>query len=298
MSWIKTQFKKDTGIDISYMLFSAGDLAAKVQAEKSTPQADVMLGGSVEYYENLEQQYDAFVKYTSPNAQGLDSEFMDPNGYWQGWYLGVLCIFYNSDRFSKELAPQGVKAPQTWDDLLDSHYKKQFVTSNPATAGGGYIFVADQLFRLGTDKGWTYLQDLNKNVDHYTKGADDPISLVATGQFIAGMSWAHDVMKSKKQGYPITIVVPKDTAFEIGGAAAINGSANTENAKKFIDWILTKPAQTQNTAVSNRYSVLKDVAAPEGMIKMEDVQLVKYDRPAASKQKTDVINKFTKMIGQ
>lgn len=297
MSWIQTQFKQDTGINLSFMLFSAGDLAAKVTAEMANPQADVMLGGSVEYYENLEKQ-NAFVKYTAPNSKGLDAEFIDPNGYWQGWYLGVLAIFYNTDRFDKELAPQGVKAPQTWDDLLDSHYKKQFITSNPATAGAAYIFLADQLFRLGETDGWTYLQNLNKNVDHYTKGADDPISLVATGQFIAGMSWAHDILKTQKQGYPIKVVVPKDTAFEIGGAAAIKGGANTDNAKTFINWLLTKSAQQKNTDVSNRYSVRKDIKPPEGLIKMEDVKLVKYDRPKASSIKTDETNKFTQMIGQ
>lgn len=297
MSWITQQFKKDTGINISYMLFSAGDLETKIQSQMSNPQADVMLGGSVEYYEDLDPK-GAFVKYTSPNAKSLKSEFKDSKGYFQGWYLGVLSIFYNTEQFNKILAPEGLKPPTTWDDLLDARYKKQFVTSNPSTAGGGYIFVADQLFRLGNDKGWTYLQNLNKNVDHYTKGADDPISLVATGQFVAGMSWAHDVLKTEKQGYPIKVVVPPETAYEIGGVAAIKNAKNTANAKKFIDWLLTKPVQQKNTSVSNRYSVLTSVAAPQGMIPMAQVKLVNYDRQKATEEKSSVIAQFNTMIGQ
>jgi iron(III) transport system substrate-binding protein len=294
---IKDQFKKDTGIEIEYLRFAAGEASARVQAEKSSPKADVFVGGSVEMYEPLAKD-GIFEKYTSPNAKDLDAKFCDTNGYWQGWYLGVLGIVLNKDRFQKELEPKGVTEPKTWDDLLDPNYKGLFLTSNPATAGGGYIFAADQLFRLGEEKGWEYLKKLNANVHHYTPGAVDCISLVATGQFVVGMSWAHDIYKSIQEGYPIKVIVPDDTAFEIGGSAVIKGGPNTENAKKFIDWLLTKPVGEMNTKMSNRYSARKDVAPPTGMPKIEELKLVNYDRMKASSMKEDVVKKFTDMIGK
>ena len=297
MMQIKEQFKLDTGIDIQYLIFSAGDAAAKVQSELKNPKADVMVGGSCEFYENLVKQ-NAFLSYRSPNAKGLDAQFSDPKGYWQGWYMGVLGIVYNTERFDKELKPLGVKEPKTWDDLLNPAYKGLFVTSNPSTAGGGYIFAADQLFRLGETKGWDYLKKLNANVHHYTKTAGEPISLVATGQFVAGMAWTHDIMKQAKAGYPIKVVVPENTAFEIGGSAIIKGAKNTANAKKFADWLLTKEVQQMNTNMSNRYSVRKDITPPSGVIKLQDVKLVKYDRAKATAQKADVVKKFLDMIGQ
>lgn len=295
---IQKQFKADTGIDIEYIrLNGAGDASTRVQAEKDNPKADILVGGSIEFYSPLAKA-GLLEKYNSPNAKGLDAQFNDPNGYWQGWYMGVLAIVYNTERFQKELAPKGVKEPKTWDDLLDPNYKGVFLTSNPATAGGGYIFTATQLFRLGEEKGWDYLKELNKNVHHYTPAAGDCIKLVATGEFIAGMSWAHDIVKTAKQGYPMKVVVPEQTAFEIGGAGIVKGGPNTENAKKFIDWLLTKPVQEMNTNMSNRYSVRKDVAPPQGMIKLEDVKLVNYDRDKASAMKADAVKKFTDMIGQ
>ncbi|MDR3602838.1 MAG: ABC transporter substrate-binding protein [Desulfosporosinus sp.] len=295
VAWIQKKFKDDTGLEVEFLRFGAGDAAARVEAEKAAPKADVMVGGSVEFYDNLVKD-GCLDKYTSPNAQGLDSQFIDPNGYWQGWYMGVLGMVYNTERFNKELAPKGVKEPATWDDLLNPAYKDLYVTSNPATAGGGYIFAADQLFRLGDDLGWDYLNKLNQNVHHYTPGAVDPITLVATGQFIAGMAWAHDIESAMKKGYPIKVVVPDQTAYEIGGAALIKGGQNPANAKKFIDWLLTKPIQEMNRDNSNRYSILKDVAPPQGMIKLEDVKLVNYDRAKASEMKAAVVKKFTDMI--
>ncbi|MGN7453987.1 ABC transporter substrate-binding protein [Paenibacillus pasadenensis] len=294
---LKDQFKKDTGIEIeSLNLGSAGEASTRVQAEKDAPKADILVGGSVEFYQPLAEQ-GLLEKYTSANASQIDAKFNDPNGYWQGWYMGVLGIVLNTERFEKELAPKGVQEPKTWDDLLDESYKRQFITSNPATAGGGYIFVADQLFRLGEQQGWEYLEKLNGNVHHYTQKAGDGINLTATGEFIAGMSWAHDIVKTMKQGYPIKAIVPEQTAFEIGGVGIVKGGANVDNAKAFVDWLLTKEAGELNTKLSNRYSVRADVAPPEGMPKIEEISLVEYDREKAAAMKEEVVKRFVGMTG-
>lgn len=285
------KFKEDTGIEIEYIQGGAGDMSARVLAEKDSPYADVLVGGSVDVYEPLAKE-GLFVKYDSPNNDNLDARFNDPNGYWQGWYMGVLGIVINRDRFEAELKPLGLEYPVTWDDLLDERYKNVFVTSNPVTAGGGYIFVADQIFRLGEDKAWEYLKALDKNVHHYYKGAGDCISPVATGEFIVGMSWVHDIYKQVKAGYPIDVVIPKQDAFEIGGVAIVNSGKNQENAQKFIDWLLTEEIGTMNTKNSNRYSVIPTVASPEGLPKIEDVDLVDYDRAKAGEMKPAVVEKF------
>lgn len=289
------QFKEDTGIDISYISLGGGDAVARVQSEMSNPQADFLVGGSVDLYGSLADA-GAFVAYESPNNKDLDARFNDPNHFWQGWYMGVLSIIVNEDRFKKELEPKGVKMPETWDDLLDPNYKSVFVWSNPTTAGGAYIATACQLFRLGDDKGWEYLKNLDKNVHHYYKGAGDVISPVATGEFIASIAWAHDSYKTQQQGYPLKIVIPKQTAYEIGGAAIIKGGPNTENAKVFMDWLLTKEAQELSTKISFRYPVRTDVASPQGLPALKDVDLVNYDRKKASEMKESVLQKFDEEI--
>lgn len=293
---LQEKFKEETGIEIEYLRLSgAGEASTRIQAEKDNPQADIFVGGSIEFYEPLAQE-GLLEKYTSPNASEIDSRFNDPNGFWQGWYMGVLGIVLNSERFEEELAPKGLEKPNTWDDLLNENYKDEYITSSPATSGGGYIFVANQLFRLGEEDGWKYLEELNKNVHHYTPGALDGIQLTATGEFIAGMSWAHDIAVTMKEGYPIEVIVPENTASEIGGVGIVKDAENLENAKKFVDWLLTTEVQQMNTASSNRYSVREDVTPPEGMIPLEDVKLVDYDREQASAMKEDVVERFVEMI--
>ena len=288
---IAKQFKKDTGIEIEYISLGGGDAVARVQAEMGSPKADILVGGSVDLYGSLSDA-GAFEAYDSPNNDDLDERFNDPNHFWQGWYMGVLSIIVNEERFEKELAPKGVKMPETWDDLLDPAYKDVFVWANPTTAGGAYIATACQIFRLGEDGAWEYLKNLDKNVHHYYKGAGDVISPVATGEFIASIAWGHDSFKTQQEGYPLKLIIPKQTAYEIGGSAIVKGGPNTENAKVFIDWLLTKEAQELSVATSYRYPVRDDVAAPKGLPALSEVDLVNYDRAKASSMKEAVLEKF------
>jgi iron(III) transport system substrate-binding protein len=278
------------------MGFSAGEGCARVLAEANAPQADVFVGGSMEVYVPLKEA-GALYSYTSPNAKDIPAEYADPDGYWQGWYMGVQSIIYNRERFEDEIAPKGIEAPKGPDDLLNPAYKGLLVGSNPATAGGGYIFVANQIFTRGESAAWDYITALNENIDHYTKGAGDVISLVATGEFVASYAWAHDSYNSVKQGYPLEIVIPEDTAFEVGAAAIIEGARNSDNAKVFMDWLLTKETGQLNTDLSNRYSLRPDVNPPAGLPTVEEIKVSNYDRPKAAEMKDAVVAKFSEITG-
>jgi iron(III) transport system substrate-binding protein len=255
------------------------------------------LGGSSEFHAALSVK-GLLQKYRSPNAKYVTKTFIDPDGYWQGWYMGVLGFVLNKTRFDKELAPKGLKKPASWDDALNPAWKGYFVSSNPSTAGGAYIFLCNQIFRLGEDKAWDYFVKLNQNVHHYTPNAPGPITAVANGEFILGMSWSHDIANARRQGYPIEVIVPKYTAFEIGAVSIIKNdkSGNFDNAKKFVDWLLTKEAGELNTKNSLRYSARPDVTAPEGMPALTKVTLVKYDRVWASAHKDELLKKWEDKI--
>jgi iron(III) transport system substrate-binding protein len=210
--------------------------------------------------------------------------------------MGVLGFVLNTDRYNKELAPKGVKKPTTWDDALNPAWKGLLVSSNPSTAGGAYIFLCNQIFRLGEEKAWTYFKELNKNVHHYTPNAPGPITAAASGEFVLGMSWSHDIANTKRQGYPIEVIVPKDTAYEIGGVSIIKNCKNAASAKKFVDWVLSKEAGELNTKNSLRYSARADVAAPEGMPELKKVTIVKYDRQWASAHQSELLKKWEETI--
>ena len=293
MMALSSAFKSATGIEMEYICANIGDLTARVDAEKDNPQADILLGGSVDLYDPVNA---CFEKYSSSANTSLDSRFNDPNGYWQGWYMGVLCILYNQDRFTSEIESAGIKAPATLDDLLDPAYKGEFLMGDPATAGGARIFIANQIFRLGKDKAWEYMKELDNNVNYYTPGAVTCIDLIGAGEFLIGMSWGHDTYKAKAAGQPIEIVIPPDTAYEIGGSAIIKNAQNKENAQSFINWLLTNECQELNTSLSYRYPVRADSTPPDGLPALSSVKLVDYNRAEAGNMMDEIREVFQSEI--
>lgn len=275
-------FKKETGIDaeVALQIEQAGTVSGRIKTEAPIARADVFIGGNSNFHTELVTG--GFLeKYRSPVVKqaGIDARFMDPDGYWTGWYLGALCLLYNEKRYNEEVKPKGIKPPTTWDDLLNPIYKGQVIASNPATTGGAYLMMAAQIFRLGSEKaGFEYVRKLHPNVAQYTKGANGSIPLVSQGEAIVGFAWGHDTLKQKVQGnLPIVVVFPKDTGFEIGAGSIIKGAPHLEAAKRFVDFLLSPTAGKINAQNGYRYPVRKGVELPPGVPAFESLQLAPWD---------------------
>lgn len=294
-------FERRTGLRTEALtLAAAGTLSTRITAERARPQADIFLGGSNDFHAPLAKN-GLLVAYKSPVLADakLAPEFYDPQGYWYGWYIGALSIFYNRDRFEKELAPRGVRPPATWDDLLNPALRGQVVLPSPVTTGGGFIFVATQIFRLGNeDRAFEWLKQLAANAT-FTPTAPAGITLVSRGEAIVGMNWGHDVRNmAVNQGFPVEMVFPADTATEIGGVSIIKGGPNPAGARQFVDYILSRTPQDINAKFGLRYPTRTDAPAPMGMPGLTTLKFVKYDRQWAIDNQNRIRQKWQQVIGK
>ena len=308
-------FKKEhSNIDVELLpLAAAGELQTRIRTEKASPKADVFIGGSSEFHEPLSKD-GLLVAYKSPNAAGVDDMYKSPDGYWTGWYIGIFGFVYNTDRFSKEMAV--ARPPAGWDDLLADGWKGKLVLPDPVKTGGGYIFIATQIFRFAQALGLVpapaaaieinytkaegaamdYMKKLHANIGQYAGTAPQAIQLVGQGQFVGAPNWSHDILTAKSRGQPVDLAVPAETGFEVGAVSIVKGGPNTEAAKVFIDWVLTKSAGELNVKLSNRLSVLKDVAPAPGAPTLDQVKLVPYDRTWATANKDRILKKWQAAI--
>jgi iron(III) transport system substrate-binding protein len=314
-------FKKATpGMDVELLpLAAAGELQTRIRTEKDSPKADVFIGGSSEFHSPLGTE-GLLVPYKSPNAASVDAQFKDPDGNWTGWYIGIFGFIYNTDRFSKEMA--NAKKPTTWDDLLDPAWKGNLTLPDPVKTGGGYIFIATQIFRYyaaanmaataaatgsaatadanqyaeAEDKAMEFMKKLHANIGQYAGTSPQAIQLVGDGQFVGAPNWSHDILTAKSKGQPVDLIVPEETGFEIGGVSIVKGGPNTEGAKAFVDWVLSKEAGELNVKLSNRLSVLPDVPPAPGAPTLDKVKLVPYDRVWATQNKDRILKKWQAAI--
>jgi iron(III) transport system substrate-binding protein len=292
-------FKAATpGVDVEVLpLAAAGELQTRITAEKASPKADIFIGGDRAFHDGLGKA-GLLEAYRSPNAAAVDAAYKDPNGLWTGWYLGIFSFVLNTDRFAKEMA--GVKKPTTWDDLLDAKWKGNLGYPDPIKTGGGFIFLATQVFRFNKDeaKALDYMKKLHANIAQYVGSSPQTITLTEQGQFIGAPNWAHDILTFKAQNKsPIELIVPENTGYEVGAVSIVKGGPNTNAAKAFVDWMLTKEAGALNVKLSNRVSVLKDVPPAPGAPTLETTKLVSYDFIWASDNKDRLLKAWQTAVG-
>ena len=276
-------------------LAAAGELQTRIRTEKNSPKADIFIGGSSEFHDPLGKE-GLLEMYVSPNAATVDAAYRDPDGYWTGWYLGIFGIVLNKDRWAAEM---GEVKPTSWDDLLNPALAGKLDMPDPVKTGGGYIFLANQVFRFNRDEelAMEFMKQIHANVGQYVGTAPQGIELVGQGQFVAGPNWGHDILTAANRGMPVEFIAPTQCANEIGGISIVKGGPNTEGAKSFVDWVLTTEGAELNVKLSNRLSVLPSVPPAPGAPTLDQVTLVAYDRVWATENKDRLIKKWQSAVG-
>ena len=241
-NWAKPmfdEFEKATGIHVNFVRFSSGDALARVIAEKSNPRVDVLFGGPVETHAAGIKE-GIFESYKPPAFAALPPRFKHPEGQWVAIADDPL-VFMSNARFLKE---HDLKAPASWNDLLDPAYKGQLQMADARTSGTAVtrLFSILEVNGRDEDKAFDYMKRLRPNVQVYTKSGGGGTIPVGLGQAGAGIFFIVDALKTKQEGYDVVVSFPSEgigTAAE--AVALLKGAKNPALGKKLIDWA-TSPA--------------------------------------------------------
>lgn len=293
-AWVQA-FEEETGIPTSYVRLASGEAVARLEAGRSNPEFDVWHGGPVDGY-NVAASAGLLEQYDSPAADEIDPDFMDPEGYWGGIYVGVLGFCSNEvvlDRL-------GIEAPQTWDDLLDPALQGQIMMAHPATSGTAFTTLWTQVvLRGGQDEALDWMSQMHSNILQYTTSGSAPAQSAGRGEVAVGIVFSHDCVKYNEQGMTdLVTTIPSDgTGWEIGGVALVAGSPNTEAAQQYFDWALSAEAQEIGPAHQSYQLLTNQNATPdERMVNLDEVTLVDYDFAEAADAKEALTTRFDEEI--
>jgi iron(III) transport system substrate-binding protein len=283
------KFERDTGTKADFIRLSAGEVATRVQAERQSPKGDVIFGISRAIQESMKAQ-GLLEAHKTPRRSEIPAKYADPDGYWTGSALTVQGIAVNTERWKKEMG--NAPMPKTWEDLLDPKYKDLIVAPSPLSSGTGFTFIVGQFFRLGEEKGWEYLKALDKNVRFYTPSGIAPTRMVAAGEFLIAVTFAHDALKAISAGYPIALIHPAGVSWDIGSASLIKNGPNPEGGKKFIDWVLGRDPIQLIVDLNFEGSLRSDVSLPMGATPLEKLDLVDYKLDWAAQNRQRLLKQF------
>ena len=226
--------------------------------------------------------------YAAKDSQAIPLRFKHPENMWQGVTLLTVAFAVNQKKIAElKLAP-----PRSWADLIEPRYKGHIVIANPSTSGTAYLLLASHITRLGgEDKAFQYYEALDKNLSQVTKSGGAPGRMAASGETPIGIALAYEVEVAKKQGAPIEIIYPSDgVAWTFEANAVIKGAKNPANAKRFLDWAVSKSAMTVYAGWRGAGITRPDV--PVSGLKLSEMNLINLDFVKAAEEKDRLVKKW------
>ena len=288
---IAEEFEAETGIKTEFVRMSSGEILARLKAEKDNMTASVWYGGPVDGIVAANEE-GIIEPYVSPEAVNIREGFKEPSGIWTGIYIGYLGFVGNK----AILEEKGLEMPTSWADFLKPEYNQEIVVAHPGSSGTAYTMLATLVQMMGEDEAMEYFKKFSPQVRQYTKSGTAPGRMAGLGETTVGITFLHDAIKYKKEGYTdIVISAPAEgTGYEIGGVALLKNGPDQENAKKFIDWVLTKDVQEMGKTVGSfQFLTNKDAMPPEEAMPIRDTKLIDYDFQWAGENKRRLVERFS-----
>lgn len=290
---LKAAFEKaHPDIKINWVRDSTGIITAKLLAEKENPQADVIWGVSASSLLLLknEQMLEA---YKPKGMERLDKRFHDSSNppYWVGLdaYAAALCVN------KVELKKHNLPMPKTWADLTKPVYKGHLRMPNPASSGTGFLDVSAWLQMMGEDKGWAYMDALDKNINSYTHSGSKPCKDAARGETTIGISFAFPGANAKSAGAPIEIVIPSEgIGWDAESAAMVKDTDYPDEVKKLLDFSISNAAMKE---YNKSFAILSvpNLAKPVKNYPPEVAQkIIKNDFEWAAANREHILDKWQK----
>ena len=288
------QFTEDTGIVVENLTMKNGEILQRLINEKDsgTVIADVWFTGGADTFISAAQQ-GLLHAYHSPEGEVLGDIMKDKDGFWYGTSLTLVNWVVNTDL----IAEKGLKMPETWDDLLQEGLKGEVSMSNPASSGTAYNTVSAILQVRGEEAGWTYLDQLIDQVPFFTARGSDPAQNVVSGEAIVGINASNGDRELEENNAHIKLVYPKDgTGWWPQPVAIVEGSEKLDEAKVFVDWLISKRGMETIAEVRNAAVARNDVAIPEGIVDINDIELLPVDFQANAADRDAILTEWEKHI--
>ncbi len=257
-------------------------LAARLEAEKDNPQADVWWGNEVFRTINLADR-GVLAAYESPAAGAIPARYKDPQHRWAGTALRVRVI-------ARSTAGRGGGATTGINSILDlakPELKGKICMAMPV-AGTTSGHVAALYALWGRDKADAYFRDLRANGIKYVGGNSVVAEMVGQGVMWAGVTDNDDVDSMIGEGGKLEAILPDQGKDGIGTltmpctVSLVSGAKHADGAKKLVDHLLTKQVEAKLLAAKfAKFSVFDD-PAKRGVKEMDvDYRKVAENMPLA-----------------
>ena len=293
-------FAEKYGIDVQVQSLGTGEALEKIVAETENPQADVMYGGV--NYANAFKYADYFEKYTAAGDEKLPEAYRNTNGVATHYCLdGSAALLVNVEEYEK----LGLKIDEFkgYADLLRPELKGagKIAMGDPAKSSSAWAELTNMLAVMGDkpydDKAWDWVNQFIGQLGGIIDSSSAIYKGVVSGEYVVGVSYEDPCVGLLVDGATnVKLVYPEEGAVWLpAGAAIIKNAKNMDNAKLFLDWLISEEGQKEvakttarpsNTNISNTTDKMTPFANIN--VAVEDMKLCGDSKDAWQKKWTEL----------
>lgn len=229
---LKNQFPQ---YNITLQVLSTGNHAAKIKAEGTATEADIIVNLETGYLEGVQ---DVLADLSSYDLSPFLPELVPPHHRYLPWDKSSGAIVVSREKLSQ----LGLPAPANYQDLLKGEYKGLISMPNPKTSGTGYMFLVSLINAWGEDAAFAYFDGLAENILQFTTSGSGPVNALIQGEVAIGLGMTLTATQAiNSRGVPLEMIYFSEGAPSITtGMAVIKGKETRPAVKEVFEYTMTR----------------------------------------------------------
>ena len=255
-------FEEETGVDVEVRYGDSAELAATIAEEGGNSPADVFFAQDPGSLGSVESQL-----YVLPDEilDRVDTRFRDADGRWTGTSGRSRVLVYNTDALSED------EVPDTVQDLLDERWDGRIGVA--PTNASFQAFVTAMRLSEGDDATRKWLTDLKALHPKIYEKNTPIVEAAASGEIDLGLvnHYYLYLVREEQPDAPIENHFLEEgdpgALVSVAGAAVLASSGQSENAQRFVDFLLSDDGQRfyVDEAEEAEYPLVAGIEAKAGL---------------------------------
>lgn len=272
-------FEKETGIKVKAVYDTeetkSTGVLNRLIAEKNNPQCDVFWSGDP-LRNNILKEKGITTSYQSEATERIPAYFRDSDNQWIGFSARARVLIYNKKLISKDSIPKSIL------DFTLPKYKGQFTIANPLF-GTTTFHIAAIFGAIGDSIAEAWMDGMKANGVIVATSNGDVKSRVMKGEIAFGLTDTDDAFEAKKESDDVAYIFLDQQKNGLGSLiipnaiSAITGSPNSDEAKLFIDYLLTKQIETKLAVSCAQMPLIKGTQRPENIPSLDQIKPMRVD---------------------
>lgn len=294
-STVISSFESETGIKIEIVTAGTGELLKRAESEKDNPLGDIFW---VADRTMLSSSQDLFMEYVSTENSNMMDAFQNTTGYFSPAFSDPPVLIVNTDL-------KGDMEINGFEDLLNPELKGKIAFGDPVNSSSAFQSLVSILYAMGkdndpmSDNAWAYVDQFIKNLDGKMCNSSSQVYKgVAGGEYVVGLTWEDPAANYVKEGAAVEVIFPEEgTIFPGESVQILKDCKHPENAKKFVDFMLSEQIQDQvgmelTVRPLRKNAKLADYMTPQADIKVFD----NYDEGWVADNKVEITRMFSEHL--